>query len=79
MAELFPSRVRGVAGGMATCVNWAFVFIVTKWFTAVVEATSAYVTFFGFGAFNLLGVVFVAVLLPETKGRTLEEIEQYFL
>jgi len=78
MAELLPLRVRGIAGGIATFVSWAGVFAVTKWFQAVVDATSSYATFFGFGVINMIGVVFIALLLPETKGRSLEEIEQYF-
>ena len=78
MGEMLPGKVRGGASGAATLFNWGCAFVVTKEFMAVAAAVSPAATFFGFGAINIVGVVMVWLLLPETKGRSLDEIERIF-
>ncbi|XP_063434964.1 solute carrier family 2, facilitated glucose transporter member 8-like [Mytilus trossulus] len=79
MSELFPARARGAASGIAIFVNWLCAFIVTKQFSLVQDWFGEAVTFWIFGAFCLGGVMFVIKYLPETKGKSLEDIELYFL
>ncbi|CAG2201770.1 GLUT8 [Mytilus edulis] len=79
MSELFPARARGAASGMRLFVNWLCAFIVTKQFLLVQDWFGEAVTFWIFGAFCLGGVMFVIKYLPETKGKSLEDIELYFL
>eukprot|EP00271_Cylindrocystis_brebissonii_P011576 TRINITY_DN29446_c0_g1_i1.p1 TRINITY_DN29446_c0_g1~~TRINITY_DN29446_c0_g1_i1.p1 ORF type:complete len:506 (+),score=113.86 TRINITY_DN29446_c0_g1_i1:311-1828(+) len=77
MSEIFPSHVRDLAGSLAVLANWMTSFLVTFSFEALIEANNVY-TFWGF-AFNcLILVIFVIILVPETQGRTLEEIEEFF-
>jgi len=56
--------------------NWFFVFLVTKLFTTLVIAIHLYNTFFVFSLFSVLGTCFVVFIFPETKGKTMEEIQE---
>lgn len=78
MAELIPSRVKGFASGLSVVVNWTSAFLVTKEFKDMEDTMTTYGTFWFFAGINALGVVFVLLLLPETKGKSLEEIERLF-
>ena len=79
MSEIFPPRARGLASGICTLVNWMFVFVVTKNFPSMITAFSEQGTFWFFAAWCFLSFLFVYFFVPETKGRTLEEIEHYFM
>ena len=78
MAEILPSRVRGAASAAATLVNWGCAFVVTETFATLLRAISPPGTFWLFAAVQALGFGYVLTTLPETKGRTLDEIERYF-
>lgn len=79
VSEIFPSRVRGPAVSIATSALWLTVFMVTQFFPpAVTHFERAYGSaagiFWGFSGIAVTGVLFVWWCIPETKGRTLEEI-----
>ncbi|KAI0057914.1 general substrate transporter [Artomyces pyxidatus] len=76
-AEIFPMRVRAKAVSVATATNWLFNFALA-WAVPPALASIAYKTYFIFGAFNFAAFVHVFFMFPETKGRTLEEIEKVF-
>ena len=78
MSEVLPARARGTASGATTLVNWGLAFIVTKFFASLQEAAGLDGSFLLFGVACLGAVVFVYQKVPETKGRSLEEIEQFF-
>ena len=78
MSEIFPPRSRGPASGIVTLVNWLFVFIVTKSFHSLSTTLKLYGSFWFFGGWSLLSFFFVYFFVPETKGRTLEEVEALF-
>ncbi|XP_019625170.1 PREDICTED: solute carrier family 2, facilitated glucose transporter member 8-like [Branchiostoma belcheri] len=78
MSEIFPSRARGTASGIATLFNWFGAFIVTKEFDDMVKAFTEQGAFWFFAGICLLGVLFVFFVVPETKNVSLEEIEAYF-
>lgn len=78
MSEIFPSRVRGPASSLATLLNWTCSFIVTETFSSIKAALHEQGVFWLYAAICLLGVAFVYFKLPETKGRTLEEIQMHF-
>lgn len=77
MAEIFPAHVRGVAGSTATLVNWFCSFLVTECFAYLLQWSHPG-AFWLYSLICALGVVFIATLVPETKGRSLEEIEAAF-
>jgi len=78
ISELFPLKARGLAGGISGFVNWSSSFIVTKTFVDFQSAMTPPGTFLCYGCISLASAVFVIVFLPETKGKTLEEIEYLF-
>lgn len=78
MSEVLPARARGTASGAATLVNWGLAFFVTKFFASLQDSAGLDGSFWLFGVACLLAVVFVVRHVPETKGRSLEDIEQFF-
>ena len=78
MSEIFPTKVRGVASGVATQVNWLCAFIVIKFYDNMETSMHSYGAYWFFAGFCLLTVVYVFIFLPETKGKTLEEVEELF-
>ena len=74
-SELFPNRVRGVAVSFVGLINSAVAFLVTFIFPWQLENIGNAATFLIYGLFAVVGLVFVMRILPETKGRSLEELE----
>jgi sugar porter (SP) family MFS transporter len=74
-AELFPNRVRGLAISFVGLVNSLVAFLVTLVFPWQLETLGMSTTFLIYGAFAVLGLAIVMRILPETGGRSLEEIE----
>ncbi|KAJ0946391.1 putative major facilitator, sugar transporter, major facilitator superfamily [Helianthus annuus] len=74
MSEIFPINIKGTAGGLVTLVNWAGAWAVSYTFNFLLT-WSSYGTFLLYAAVNVACIVFVINLVPETKGRTLEEIQ----
>jgi MFS transporter, SP family, galactose:H+ symporter len=75
ISEIYPNRVRGRAVAVATAANWGAAFLVTQFFLTVVDAIGESTTFFLFALMCAAAFVFVWRLVPETKGRSLEEIQ----
>jgi sugar porter (SP) family MFS transporter len=75
IAEVFPQEVRSEAASVATSANWISNFAVALLFPVVVKAIGQGPTFWIFAGVCVVGVLFVARIVPETRGRTLEEIE----
>ncbi|WVZ57041.1 hypothetical protein U9M48_007483 [Paspalum notatum var. saurae] len=76
MSEIFSIDMKAIAGGLVTLVNWISSFAVSYSFNFLMNWNPAG-TFFMFSAASLTTVLFVARLVPETKGRTLEEIQTF--
>ncbi|CAN1234089.1 Sugar transporter ERD6-like 7 [Linum perenne] len=74
MSEIFPINIKGTAGGFATLVNWFGAWAVSYTYNFLMS-WSSYGTFFLYAAVNALAIVFVIKVVPETKGRTLEQIQ----
>jgi sugar porter (SP) family MFS transporter len=76
MSELFPNQVRGLLTGVAVAVQWLCNATVAFSFPVALEWIGNY-TFYGFAAINLGSLLFVYFCLPETRGKSLEEIERH--
>ncbi len=75
ISEIFPTKMRGVAMSVATMMLWIAVYFVTQFFPILLESFGASNTFWFFGIFTLFAFLFVYFKVPETKGKTLEQIE----
>lgn len=76
LSEIFPNRIRGLAISIAVSVLWIACFAVTYTFPILNARLGASGTFWCYGAICFLGLLFIARFVPETKGRTLEDIEE---
>lgn len=76
LSEIFPARVRGAAMAVSTFFLWAASFVLTYTFPSLNEAVGAAGAFWLYGAICVAGFLFILGRLPETKGKTLEELEQ---
>lgn len=76
MGEILPAKIRGSAASVATSFNWSCTFIVTKTFQDIIMLIGQHGTFCLFGVICVVGLIFVILFVPETSGRSLEEIER---
>nr|WP_321453966.1 sugar porter family MFS transporter [uncultured Carboxylicivirga sp.] len=76
ISEIFPNRVRGAAMAISTIALWTASFLLTYTFPLLNEALGAAGTFWLYGLICLAGFFFIKKQLPETKGKSLEEIEK---
>lgn len=75
LSEIFPNRIRGMAVSVAVSALWIACFAVTYSFPILNKALGAAGTFWCYGAFCLAGFLFILLAVPETSGKSLEEIE----
>jgi sugar porter (SP) family MFS transporter len=76
ISEIFPLSVRSPAMSVSTVGNWSSNFLVSSFFLTLVGAISREGTFWLYGGLGVLSLIFFIVRVPETKGRSLEQIEQ---
>lgn len=79
ISEFYPTRVRGRAMSMATTFLWIVGFLGSQSFPVLMQSFGPAVTFWIFCAGALLTILLVSTLVPETKGRTLEQISHLWL
>lgn len=75
LAEMFPNRIRGVATAIANMALWAMNFVVSQSFPSLLSSIGPGKTFWIYGAAALFTFLFTMSRVPETKGKSLEEIE----
>lgn len=78
IGEVYPTQVRGIIGGMTTCVAHMSVFSVVKTYPLLAKLIGQYGIFSLYGAMSLFGILYFYFFLPETKGKNLQDIEDYF-
>lgn len=78
IAEIYPLNVRGRAMSVATVANWTANFLITLTFLTLAGALGRAGVFWLYALVGILAWFFVLRLVPETKGLTLEEIEEHF-
>jgi sugar porter (SP) family MFS transporter len=76
ISEIYPLRIRGAAMSVATIANWAANFVVTISFLTLKNAIGDIGVFLLFGALTVVALGYFYRKVPETKGRSLQELEQ---
>jgi sugar porter (SP) family MFS transporter len=76
ISEIFPLQMRGPAMAVCTMFNWGFNFLITYTFLTLTDLITKSGTFWLYAGFGILALVFFATFVPETKGRSLEEIQE---
>ena len=75
LPEIFPIRARGAGTGLSSLSNWGANFIVAQAFLPLVALTGRTAVFWGLAVVCVLAAIFIYLVVPETRGRSLEEIE----
>lgn len=76
ISEIMPLKIRGTAMSIATMSNFAFNFIIALIFPTLLETIGEAYTFWVFGFVGIFSLFYTYYYIPETKGRSLEQIEQ---
>lgn len=79
IAEIYPQRIRGFAAGLTVFAGYTMSFIIIKLYPTLVATLGTTTVFTFFGIVSFFGIFFVYYFLPETKGKSLQEIEAYFI
>ena len=77
-AEIYPLSVRGKAAAAGTMTNWFFNFLVSLTFLGLIELLTETGAFSFYGTIGLVTLWFCWKFVPETKGKTLEQIDAIF-
>ncbi|PSN36326.1 hypothetical protein C0J52_24327 [Blattella germanica] len=78
IGEVFPSEIRGPACGFTTCMGYIFSFIIVKLYPEMKDWWGNHGVFTFYAGISVLGTVVMYRYLPETQGRTLDQIQQNF-
>lgn len=78
VAEMYPQKSRAFASGITMCITFLMSFVNIKMFGTIFEYFGNVIVFSFYSVVTLAGLLFAIFVLPETKGKTLQEIEQYF-
>jgi facilitated trehalose transporter len=76
--EMLQQATRGITSGLTTCFNFIFFFIVVKTFVQLSATLETYGLFMIYAIIALIGTIFLYFILPETKNKTLQQIEEGF-
>jgi sugar porter (SP) family MFS transporter len=76
ISEIFPLHMRGPAMAVCTMFNWGFNFLISYTFLSLTDLITKQGTFWLYAFFGVCALVFFLTVVPETKGRTLEEIQE---
>lgn len=77
-SEIIPLKIRGVGVGIATFINWSSAAIVTGSFAEYVKPVKIWGAFWSFSVIMVFGFFFTLLFVPETKGKSLQEVEKLF-
>ncbi|WP_083914573.1 sugar porter family MFS transporter [Ilumatobacter nonamiensis] len=78
ISEVFPNQVRAKGMSVATAVNWGAAFVLTLLFPILLDGIGHSATFGLLAFFTVISMLWVARMVPETKGKTLEEVSAMF-
>ncbi|PLS04151.1 sugar porter family MFS transporter [Neobacillus cucumis] len=78
LSEIFPLKLRGIGMGVTVFCLWITNFLVGLFFPILLSAVGLSITFFIFAVCGIAAIAFVHKILPETRGKSLEQLEDYF-
>jgi SP family xylose:H+ symportor-like MFS transporter len=76
ISEIFPNRIRGRATSIAVIALWLAYSVLVYTFPVIAEALGEYIPFLVYAVICVIGFLFILLRLPETKGKSLEEVEK---
>ncbi|ARN57856.1 sugar porter family MFS transporter [Sedimentisphaera salicampi] len=76
LSEIFPNKIRGLATSIAVFAMWIANFLLALTFPSLISSLDFDKTFWLYASICFLGAVFIKLCVPETKGKTLEQIER---
>jgi SP family xylose:H+ symportor-like MFS transporter len=79
ITEIFPNNIRGIATSVATVSLWGAYFILVFTFPVLAKVLGTYGPFYLYAAICFLGFLFIKKRVSETKGRTLENLEESYV
>jgi SP family galactose:H+ symporter-like MFS transporter len=77
-SEIFPNRLRGTGASLSTVANWSANLLISITFLSLLHAAGNALTFWIYAFLALVTLAFVWFIVPETKGKSLEQIEAYW-
>jgi sugar transport protein len=75
-SEVYPVKVRGKGSSAGSLTHWVLDLIIASSVLTLINTITATGMFWLYGFFGIIGILFVYRIVPETKGRTLEEIDE---
>jgi hypothetical protein len=78
IGEVFPARIRGPACGVTTCLAYVFSFVILKMYPEMKHAWGNHGLFTFYSTMAVAGTICMYLYLPETRDRTLQQIEEHF-
>ncbi|XP_022195528.1 facilitated trehalose transporter Tret1-2 homolog isoform X1 [Nilaparvata lugens] len=78
LAEVFPTRGRGIGGGLSAACYYIEFFLVSKTFLQLQSVLALYGVCFFYGGLGVVGIIYLYFCLPETEGKRLDEVEKFF-
>ena len=77
-AELLPPKVRSIANSIIICFAFLCGFMIAKTFVDLLEGLGQSGTFFLYGAICIFGTLLTALFVPETRGKSIEDIQRFY-
>ncbi|MFN8258799.1 MAG: D-xylose transporter XylE [Bacteroidales bacterium] len=78
ISEIFPNKIRGRAVAIAVAAQWAANYFISSTYPAMMEFSGG-ITYSFYGVMSVLSLIFVWKMVPETKGKTLEEMNNLWI